>query len=161
MRSPTGAGYPDRKPARLARPRQKTQIHQNKHNATIKPLNSNTNITHNMKIQLYKQRAVPNDTERKSPGTKMATPAQSATPKITINPNTAAPTQLSNKIHLYSSCTQARAQAGTATGESHTGTCKSSKATTLANTYMSRHSAQSCETCSYNYSDRRNSAALW
>ncbi len=90
----------------------KTQIHQNKHNAAIKPRKSNTNIMHNMKIQLYKQRAVPNDTEHKSPGMKIATPTQSANPKITVEANTAVPTQLSYKTYSYNSCTQAQARAG-------------------------------------------------
>ncbi len=93
-------------------PAPKTQIHQNKHNATIKPRKPNTNIMYNTKIQLYKKRAVPNDTEHKSPGMKMATSTQSANPKITIEENKTKPTQLSYEIHLYNSCTQARARAG-------------------------------------------------
>jgi hypothetical protein len=57
----------------------KTQIHQNKRNAAIKPRTSNTNIMNSMKLQLYKLRALPNGTKHKSPGMKMATPTQSTT----------------------------------------------------------------------------------
>ncbi len=57
-------------------PAPKAEIHQNKHNAAIKLREFNTNIMHNMKVQLYKERAVPNDTEHRSPGKKTATPTQ-------------------------------------------------------------------------------------
>ncbi len=87
-------------------------------------------------------------------------PTQSAIPKITVEANTATPTQLSYKIHLYNSSTQARARAGKRRHWRVTYVQKSSKATTLAYTYMWRHSAQSCETNSYNYSDRCKSAEL-
>ncbi len=116
---------------------------------------------HNMKMQLYKQRAVPNDTEHKSPGRIMVMPTehklqpQQSQSKQRLRPHNY------TKQHMYTTHPhrRGRAQASADTGESQT--CKSSKAATLANTHMWCHSAQSCETNKYSYSDWRNSAALW
>jgi hypothetical protein len=87
-------------------PAPKTQIHRNKNNAVIKPRKSNTNIMHNMRIEQYKQSAVPNHTEHKSPGMKMSTPSRQhkvQTQKTTIKPSTAlqAPAQHNNIIDKH------------------------------------------------------------